>query len=162
MASIQCGNCHRTHNSVAEVKACYGGAVQDVAVAVANERGRATPMVDDWGEAKTILKQGARVEPGYYQLGEDIYKVQMNREETRAYAKILVVDSSEDGTNKGRFEYAPGAISKLSPEMALGEEAASEFGQLYGFCCICGLKLTNEESIERGIGPICRAKMGWA
>ena len=34
-------------------------------------------------------------------------------------------------------------------------EEAGEFGQLYGICCVCGAVLTDPESIERGIGPVC-------
>lgn len=29
------------------------------------------------------------------------------------------------------------------------------FGKATGRCCVCGLQLTNEESVARGIGPIC-------
>lgn len=31
-------------------------------------------------------------------------------------------------------------------------------GRATGRCCVCGLTLTNPESIELGIGPICRSK----
>lgn len=34
------------------------------------------------------------------------------------------------------------------------------FGKLTGCCCICGRMLTNEVSVERGIGPICAEKYG--
>jgi hypothetical protein len=30
-----------------------------------------------------------------------------------------------------------------------------------GSCCVCGRPLTDPESIELGIGPICREKTGW-
>lgn len=33
-------------------------------------------------------------------------------------------------------------------------------GKEFGFCSCCGLELTNPESIERGIGPICLNKWG--
>ena len=44
----------------------------------------------------------------------------------------------------------------------LTEEAAAAFGKLTGTCCVCMRTLTNEESIERGIGPVCLVKAGWA
>ena len=34
------------------------------------------------------------------------------------------------------------------------------FGKATGVCCICGRLLTNEWSVERGIGPICAENYG--
>lgn len=39
--------------------------------------------------------------------------------------------------------------------------AAETYGHLTGHCCICNRELTNPESVERGIGPICADKFGW-
>lgn len=39
--------------------------------------------------------------------------------------------------------------------------AAVADGKETGICCCCGLTLTNELSIELGIGPICRGKWGF-
>jgi hypothetical protein len=36
--------------------------------------------------------------------------------------------------------------------------AAMKFGKLSGRCCSCGRDLTDPESIERGIGPVCADK----
>jgi len=41
------------------------------------------------------------------------------------------------------------------------EKAAVAFGKAFGACAICHRTLTNPESIERGIGPICAEKFGW-
>ncbi len=38
------------------------------------------------------------------------------------------------------------------------EQAAVAFGKRFGVCSCCGRTLTNEVSIDLGIGPICRAK----
>lgn len=40
-----------------------------------------------------------------------------------------------------------------------GTSAIREIGLLTGSCCICGRTLTNEESINGGIGPICAGKL---
>ena len=37
-------------------------------------------------------------------------------------------------------------------------QAAMKYGKLSGRCCSCGRELTNDGSIEAGIGPICAAK----
>lgn len=56
------------------------------------------------------------------------------------------------------FVYAPGAINELSEGTRLSIEEAKEWGVLYGTCCVCAATLTDEKSIERGIGPICGKK----
>jgi hypothetical protein len=38
--------------------------------------------------------------------------------------------------------------------------AAIKYGKVSGSCSCCGKELTVKESIERGIGPICREKFG--
>lgn len=43
-----------------------------------------------------------------------------------------------------------------------GTQAAMlRYGRELGVCGECGRTLTNEESREAGIGPVCRAKNGW-
>lgn len=39
--------------------------------------------------------------------------------------------------------------------------AAKAYGFATSSCCVCGRKLTNEESVTTGIGPICGGRMGW-
>lgn len=41
------------------------------------------------------------------------------------------------------------------------EKAAVAFGKAYSSCGICGRGLLNDESIARGIGPICASRFGW-
>lgn len=40
-------------------------------------------------------------------------------------------------------------------------ESAVAYGQQTGMCACCGRELTDPESIERGIGPICAEKWGF-
>ena len=39
--------------------------------------------------------------------------------------------------------------------------AAIRYGKVSGECSCCGRELTDPQSIERGIGPICATKFGW-
>lgn len=39
--------------------------------------------------------------------------------------------------------------------------AAIAYGIETGVCCVCNAQLTNEASIQAGIGPICATKFGW-
>jgi hypothetical protein len=40
--------------------------------------------------------------------------------------------------------------------------AAMRYGKELGRCGVCDMPLTNEESRELGIGPVCRAKLAAA
>ena len=35
-------------------------------------------------------------------------------------------------------------------------------GQRLGYCCLCSRPLSNDESVERGMGPSCAERAGWA
>lgn len=106
------------------------------------------------------------LEDGIYKHGETIYKVQRAVHGSgNQYAKKLVYfdpdghEAQAAGTGGGwEFVYQQGAINTLSPDEKMTLEEAQEFGRIYGVCCRCGATLTNEESIEAGIGPICASK----
>lgn len=93
----------------------------------------------------------AEVTDGIYLVDGTVYKVQYARESGRPYAKELSKET-------GKFDYAPGALRRIRPEHKMTLEQAKEYGALYGTCCQCGRTLTNEVSIEAGIGPICAGK----
>jgi hypothetical protein len=40
-------------------------------------------------------------------------------------------------------------------------DAARAFGKAWGICTVCGRTLTDDDSIARGIGPICASNFGW-
>jgi hypothetical protein len=91
---------------------------------------------------------------GFWSLGERIFKVQSSQTSGHLYAKELTSDG---------WSYLPGGATLLATQGAsrLTAETAERYGKLYGVCAICGRTLTNEESIERGIGPVCAGRMGW-
>jgi hypothetical protein len=65
----------------------------------------------------------------------------------------------DDGAHRhGHFVYAAGMIHQLRAEQRLSEHDARVYGRLYAICVACGADLTDETSIARGIGPICRGK----
>jgi hypothetical protein len=75
----------------------------------------------------------------------------------RMVAKLLVID----GPGQGHFEYQGLAVNYLTGFEKMPLDRAMEYGKLYGFCVRCGITLTLEESIERGMGLTCASK-GWA
>lgn len=103
------------------------------------------------------VAQAAKAEPltdGMYLKDEVIYKIQKAVHGSgHLYAKRLV--PGEGYGSKATFVYAPGAMKALTLADRMTLEQAKAFGALYGTCCVCGRTLTNEDSIEAGIGPVC-------
>lgn len=80
----------------------------------------------------------------------------------KLYAKKMV-KLDEPVIKRGKevnyeFVMARGAVMTLKPEWRLSMEDAAEFGKLYGSCVRCGTALTDEDSKDRGIGPVCYTK----
>lgn len=107
----------------------------------------------------------AVTEDGMYRTPDgQIYKVQVAIHGSgRLYAKKLVELAIPRvlKNNKIRthgFEIEQGAIGRLTPTMKMTRAEAVEFGKLYGTCCRCGLALTDDESIDRGLGKVCYTK----
>jgi hypothetical protein len=94
------------------------------------------------------------VPEGFYCVGVDYYKVQTSKTSGKRYAKLWV-------GGYAKWEFAPGALFKLTLADKLTEDQAAMFGKKTGHCCICSKLLTNPESVAAGIGPICSGKMGW-
>lgn len=98
-------------------------------------------------------------EDGLYVLDETIYKVQIAKQGSgRLYAKRLEVRKVGDRYESEWIYEGRKPLRKLRPENRMTEAQAAAFGQLYGICGVCGRDLTDETSIELGIGPICRQR----
>lgn len=91
------------------------------------------------------------VSEGYYSHDSNIYRVRTSKRSNKRYAMKL--------TGK-RFEYAPGAVYKLTAQDRLTTAQAAEYGRRTGQCAICGRTLTNADSVARGIGPVCLERIG--
>lgn len=108
-------------------------------------------------------------EPGIYRDGDTVYKVQRSRQSGNLYAKVLrdlnpgQGDRLNDDNDRVRFEfeYAPGAVFRLTADMRMTEADARDFGLRYGVCANCGRHLKVAESVERGIGPVCIKWFRW-
>lgn len=100
----------------------------------------------------------SQIQPGLYIKDDTIYRVQLSGQR-RLYAKRLV-----PGGRRGRFVYEAGVVGTLTPEDALTEERAAEWGRsqregydgrIHVYCAYCGAELDTQESRDRGIGPVC-------
>jgi hypothetical protein len=103
----------------------------------------------------------AKLEVGVYEFNGEIYVVKPNREKTRLYAKKLVEIGGRRLTESNEivnieFEYAPGVIYSLLPSHKMSIERARELTLRYGRCIVCGRRLKDATSVDKGIGPVCR------
>jgi hypothetical protein len=100
----------------------------------------------------------------------------VNVKPSRDGASLWVTSQTE--TEEGRYGLQPKYLGKITSSgmdsripdevKAVLEEAAKDpltaairYGKLSGSCSCCGRTLTDPESVERGIGPICATKFGW-
>lgn len=104
----------------------------------------------------------AQLTPGVYEVNGEIFNVKWNKTKTHTYATRLVEKPhvqrlTESGdTISIEFEYAPGAINTIRPHHKMTLERARELTIRYGRCLACGRTLKVADSVERGIGPVCR------
>ncbi|EIC63581.1 DUF6011 domain-containing protein [Mycobacteroides abscessus] len=99
------------------------------------------------------------IEDGFYELadGRIIKVIHAVHGSGHQYGKVL-------DTEARKFDIAAGILREVratGKRIDDDQDRCAELGKLYGICMCCGLELTDEASIEAGIGPICKAKRGW-
>jgi hypothetical protein len=116
-----------------------------------------------WAEQRAPLAEAIKsavavseASEGWYEIDGAVVKVQKAIHGSgKLYAKRLNVE-----VGAASWEYVPGLVRQCNDSNRLSAERAMEMGQLYGVCVVCGAVLTDEQSIARGIGPICFGKLG--
>lgn len=73
----------------------------------------------------------------------------------KVFVKLMLSDNEE----RLSFAASKAVLAKIAAVGA--KEASAAYGQEIGSCGVCSRTLTNDESRAIGIGPDCRAKMGW-
>jgi hypothetical protein len=94
-------------------------------------------------------------EEGLYEVDGVVYKVQLAKANGSGapYAKVMDKET-------GDFSYVgKRPFSILTADKKMSREQAGAYGKLYGKCIRCGRELTDEFSIENGLGKICYGKM---
>lgn len=91
-----------------------------------------------------------------HSLGNDVafYSVWISKDGSRWSVKRY---SSDELVGLPRAQQY-GILERIAQDPAA---AAEKYGLLIGKCGICHRTLTNQESRERGIGPVCAEKHGW-
>jgi hypothetical protein len=108
------------------------------------------------GPARAPKPATVSVEAGFYVDGDDhLYLVQANRAQTNLYAKKFVRRPS----GVGKYVYAPGLMRHADTWSPLTTEKAKELGHRWRCCVVCGRKLSDPQSVEAGIGPVCLQRL---
>jgi hypothetical protein len=125
-----------------------------------------------FGKPRKPAEPGTLAAPGYYVTsgeesdGEEpptVYVVVENKAKTATYAKRLVVTPGVPGVSRAsaKWEYAPGVGKDLARDglAPLTVQEAARLGHQHGVCVVCARGLTDPESVARGIGPVCVARL---
>lgn len=105
-----------------------------------------------YGMLQNDAMENQSLTPGIYLTERGVYKVQAGKQNpANRYAKI------HDGH---KFQYVSGAIYQLNHSDKLTLSQARAIGKAIGSCVKCGAELTDQKSVERGIGPVCEKR--WA
>ncbi len=107
-------------------------------------------LVEQANNLSDMYANRAPEAPGAFRRDGVVYRVQMNRETGRPYAKVL---------QNGSFVYVMGAIHKVREADRLTFEEACAISATIGECVVCGRTLTDPNSVAQGIGPICRTRV---
>jgi hypothetical protein len=115
----------------------------------------------DTGIDLSPIPSGTYAVPG----GDTRLKVRINHVEKGKWAGYTFVDDgAEYGQRKNYGRQEPGGTYRgdiqeaLTAILADPAGAAAAYGRLTGRCAICGRALEDEDSVARGIGPICAGK----
>jgi hypothetical protein len=92
------------------------------------------------------------LEPGTYEDGDVIFRVQVSRESGRPYAKVWTGTSWVYDGSAYRAHAATAVVVPL--------ERAIEIGVATGHCVCCARDLTDPLSVQAGIGPVCVQRYG--
>lgn len=112
--------------------------------------------------ADKIFNIDGNIGPGFYAVEDPkdhilkFFKVEIPKKGKWKNKVFISIQASEEFHSVQNAEYRKRIISEIKKSPI---EAQMRYGQLIGNCGICGLTLTNEESRQRGIGPICWAKI---
>lgn len=98
------------------------------------------------------IERTSGIVPGIYRAQGRIVKVQAAKSTGNLYGSLL-----DEST--GKYEYTVGALRYVSAADRISLEEAAEVTRRIGRCCVCCRTLSNPDSIDAGIGPVCAGKL---
>jgi len=91
-------------------------------------------------------------EEGFYQLGDNVYRVVTSRTSGRLYAKLATARGWD-------YEGGKGMMRRLTADMKMTGEQIAAFGVTHGFCLNCSTGLADPISVHIGLGTSCGPKI---
>lgn len=113
------------------------------------DRKRASATID---YLKSFPYKKIDLEVGGYRHDGVFYRVAVGRQ-----SRVLQAYRFDPASKS--FVYDRAALNILQPEDMLSIDEACEFGVQSRICIICGAPLEDEQSVRRGIGPVCYSRM---
>lgn len=110
-----------------------------------------------------VAAPAAPVEVGVYinDATGEIRRTYLGKQSGRILCKKLVITTpaTDDEPAEYDFEYLGAASSYITADFRrMGLEEAKTWGRLTSYCCACGTKLDDPNSVKAGIGPVCAKK----
>lgn len=149
---MKCGNCKDDHETVAQVRECYG-------------------QPSGFADLRLVpvrLPEGLYATPSLTGNNDlDFWRVKHGRKPWVTFVN-RVVGGHQDVTipsdSKARIQTERiGRVTQQAAEQAIRDFGIEKSHELAGielkFCRECGIHLTDEISRELGIGPVCRSKL---
>jgi hypothetical protein len=147
---MKCGNCRNDHETVAEVRACYGVDVKKPG-RIERELTQSNPGRETWS-----IPEGHYAVDGRDGRPTDFYRVDRpsgGKWDGWTFLKMVV-----GGKPDFRVRDWTTVRTVLEQIQADPDNAAQRYGVELGQCSECNIHLTDELSRRLGIGPICREK----
>lgn len=108
--------------------------------------------------SKLPKKSEAAAESGVYVIdGEYHVRVYLGQQSGKMLAKRIVIGPD----NEVSYDYVGAASSVFRSAYSVERLSLEEVGRLgiaTGQCLVCGRRLDDPESVDRGIGPVCAEK----
>lgn len=168
---MRCGNCKQRHDTVSEVKKCYGlsephniGLQEDPFWEL--EGGAFQEKESKRGEALRLSQEYKPLVPeGYYAidfefLGMRFFKVEYGK--SQKWDGYLFIRSVQGGPGGFVVHQIDNPVYRKNILEVISKNPVhfmTLFGKHMGFCGRCGSPLTHPESRRIGMGPICRRKV---
>ena len=143
---MKCGRCKKSHDTVGEVRACYGLGEPD-------------------GTAKGTGQAYPDVPAGYYAVksitgNNDLDFFEVDRPTEGKWAGYTFVNQVIGGKPSAGIKRLSKRIEILQAILDVGWQAAARtYGLEIGRCYKCNRHLTDEVSRQLGIGPTCRSML---
>jgi hypothetical protein len=132
-------------------------------------RAQVSKLINALNASKDRLDQSdSEPDAGVYVVdGEYHVRVYHGQRSGRMLAKRIIIGAEPDASGflPVSYEYVGTAVkvkSKSHTFVAMSMEEVGALGVSTNHCMVCGRRLDDPVSVDRGIGPVCIDKMGWA